>query len=513
MERESSLVTCGYSSCMHPRTRGSSRDSCSRRCGYPRARCWVSSKLEPGTVIVREIERGALTLVPAILVRLRVAALSRFRVPLDFCDQDRTLANTLHRGGTLMKRTHLCMVLVVAAVAAAACDPGDPRQAIVAVHTGAAWEPVPDNQTVTVLRDNPPLTGFFSMGPRGNAVSQPRDRNELLAQPFIYDGIDFRLDRTLGHTFMDARNGDGLLGIAPVGPFTAMPPPITRWHSNGLQLRPGDVVPIHMQRRVFVGEPYTGHWEWQDMTGTDGSVRLDVSTRIVGVHIIKVTEPGGQAPRLQRDDFELWLDGRTIDRTMPASSNGGALNSYIVDHDPRPGYDIARFDEVDDGRPFSVAVQEPDAVWNVCGERYGENIQFKLVAYTEVMADAVSQNCAHAATLPSSGTPYCVGGWATVGMPPDAPPSIPVAIVTSFQGQGVAQTWSQGIIFGQSSVFGNGGDNRNVLAHEIGHFLGYSDSSFLDGGAPAPNLMTDLSRNLTQHQCDVAYAATMNFPG
>jgi hypothetical protein len=88
---------------------------------------WVSSKLEPGAVIVHKIERGALspvtvmvvspaflvspwarfanqlamhqsieaasdgsaTLVPAILADCALPLLSRFRVPLDFRNQDR----------------------------------------------------------------------------------------------------------------------------------------------------------------------------------------------------------------------------------------------------------------------------------------------------------------------------------------------------------------------------------------------------------------------------------------
>src|SRR5207247_6839078 len=105
--------------------------------------------------------------------------------------------------------------------------------------------------------------------------------------------------------------------------------PSMRYHTNGLQLVPGVPVDCLLQRRVFVGEPYKdGHWEWQAFPDARGQVLLDVSTRVAGVKIIAVTEPGGEAPRTTQALAQLWIDGRTVDRLAQQTSNGGSLNSY-----------------------------------------------------------------------------------------------------------------------------------------------------------------------------------------
>src|SRR5262249_31220552 len=150
------------------------------------------------------------------------------------------------------------------------------------------------------FRDNPPLSGMVT---RGRFIRDPADplvRWPPGVQRFVWEGIDVRFDRLSGRTFRDERNPEGQLGVAPVGNPPRERPIALQWHTNGLQLSPKDPESLHMQERVFQGRPYEGAWIWQDLEGTNGSVVLDASTLIVGVHVIVVTEPGGRRPNVDR---------------------------------------------------------------------------------------------------------------------------------------------------------------------------------------------------------------------
>jgi len=172
---------------------------------------------------------------------------------------------------------------------------------------------------------------------------------------------------------------------------------------------PGVNQSVQMRERVFQGQPDRRAWVWRDIEGTRANVVLDQATRVGGVHVIVVTEPGGRRPPMDRAMAELWLDGRTVDRTSVVSGASGGLNVFITDHDPRTSLMLSAGASADNGRTFPAQFQEPDAVWSVCGERYRQNIQFRLVRYTEVLSTGI---CANAATRPNSGTPYCIVNWA-----------------------------------------------------------------------------------------------------
>jgi hypothetical protein len=58
-----------------------------------------------------------------------------------------------------------------------------------------------------------------------------------------------------------------------------------RWHSGGMRLSPGQEVTLYVQRRVFVGEPFNGNWQWENVPGAAGKLTLHPDTRLVGVHV------------------------------------------------------------------------------------------------------------------------------------------------------------------------------------------------------------------------------------
>ncbi|HMJ83104.1 MAG TPA: hypothetical protein VK504_08060 [Vicinamibacterales bacterium] len=386
-----------------------------------------------------------------------------------------------------------------------ACGSSDPRGRALAIHTGTEWVPGNSGETVAVLRDNPPLSGI--LGAERGTFTFETPAPPVPARSVVWDLFEIVFDRSGGHTFRDSRNVDGLLGVAPVGPQPGTRPAIIRWQANGLLLVPGQPVSLHMRRRVFHGEPFVGQWQWDDLPDTGSNVVLDSRTKIVGVSVIVVTEPGGTRPRMDRRLAEMWIDSRAVDRLESAFSRGGSLNARVYDADHRELLDVAQTASPSNGRANPLIMQIPDEVWTVCGERYGMNIQFRLVNYGEVSAD-VRPNCAHAATQPDTGTPYCVGGWVAEAIPAGSAPTIPLVFVRHYGGIGVAQAWPrQGILFGELEVFGNIGarNPQNTLAHEIGHYLG-GDVLFLDGAFGPSNLMADASRNLTREQCATAYS-------
>ena len=397
------------------------------------------------------------------------------------------------------------LLAVVALILLAACGSTDPRGRALAIHTGVQWVPGNNGETVTVLRDNPPLSGVIA-AERGTFSFQTPPPPPP-AQNVVWDGFELAFDRTLGHTFRDSRNAGGILGVAPTGPAPATRPVVFRWQSNGLLLSPGQSVSLHMIRRRYHGAAPNGTWGWDEVPDTDASVALDQRTKLVGVSVIVVTEEGVPRPRMNRRLAEMWIDSRAVDRLESATSSGGGLNARVYDADHRDSLDVAQTASPSNGRPDPVRMQIPDEVWSVCGERYGTNIQFRLVNYGEVASNVVSGACTHSATQPDSGTPYCVGGWARAAIPATSPATIPLVFVTRYTGSGVAQAYpGQGILFGETGVFGNGvGNGENTLAHEIGHYLG-GDALFFDGAFGPTNLMADRSRNLTREQCAAAYA-------
>jgi len=399
----------------------------------------------------------------------------------------------------------LLLLAVVSLIFLAACGSTDPRGRALAIHTGVQWVPGNNGETVTVFRDNPPLSGVI--GPEGGTFIFETPAPPRPAQNVVWDGLELVFDRTLGHTFRDPRNIDGLLGVAPTGPAPATRPVLVRWQSNGLLLSPGQPVSLHLRRRTYHGAAPNGRWGWDDVPDTDASVVLDQRTKIVGVSVIVVTEEGVPRPKMNRRLAEMWIDSRAVDRIESAFSSGGGLNARVYDADHRDSLNVAQTASPSNGRPDPVRMQIPDEVWSVCGERYGTNIQFRLVNYGEVASNVVTGACTHSATQPDTATGYCVDGWARAAIPPTSARTIPLVFVTHYTGRGVAQAYpNQGILFGETEVFGNGGDNReNTLAHEIGHYLG-GDALFHDGSFSPSNLMADSSRNLTREQCAAAYA-------
>jgi hypothetical protein len=367
---------------------------------------------------------------------------------------------------------------------------------------------------ITTYRDNPPLSGIIDISP-GRIIRTPSDSpyfrvaNRNLAAAFTWDRIDFRFDGSFGKTFQNDQNVDGFLGISPVGTQ------LGRWHSNGLLLRPGEVVNLQLQRHKFVGEPYSGQWQWQNV-GTGGSVVLEQNTIVVGVTVIVVRQ-GNERMVTNRALAELWFDGRTVDRLGQALSSGGSLNSYITDRDQRYTWDSNQFDNPNQGRIAGPLVQEIDSVWCYCGVHYGQNIQFRLVHYREIQSREIPNSPSDISTISASLFPYWVGTTAAYvnqleGVPADATPTIPIVIVRRYGRAGVAQAWREGIIFGEEDVFENGGGfPENTMAHELGHILGYGSPLFFDGTGSPNNLMAGNAPILLNEQCAVAYRSASTY--
>lgn len=422
------------------------------------------------------------------------------------------LAQTLHT-----KSIMLC-VIVAYALFLRDCDANDARYTPVAVHTGNSWTIMRDGNRITTYRDNPPLSGLLDISP-GQIVRTPAESpyfrvvNRSLEAAFIWDRVDFRFDGSVGRTFQSDQNGEGFLGISPVGTLPSSRLPLARWHSNGLLLRPGEPVNLQLQKRRFVGQPYTGQWQWQNVPSAAGSIVLDQSTIIVGVTVIVVRQTN-EPMSTNRALADLWFDGRTVDRLGQSLSSGGNLNSYITDHDQRSTWDPNRFDDPNQGRTVGALGQEIDSVWCYCGIHYRQNIQFRLVRYREIRSDEIPNYPSDIGTISATQLPYWVGAaLARVNqlesVPADAPPTIPIVIIRNYGRTGVAQAWQQGIIMGETDVFSNIGSffPQHTIAHELGHVLGFGSLLFLDGGGGPNNLMSNSAPILNNEQCAIAYRA------
>lgn len=428
---------------------------------------------------------------------------------------------------TIQRSLHInlmaLMVMPALILLCVSCDPNNPRNTPVAVHTGSGWSIMRDGNLITTYRDNPPLSGLVDISP-GQILRTPSDspyfrvENPNLAAAFIWDRIDFRFDGSFGRTFQSDQNNDGILGISPAGPLPSSSVPLARWHSNGLLLRPGEAVSLQLQHRRFVGEPYSGQWQWQSVPRAAGSIVLEQNTIIVGITVIVVRQ-GDERMSTTRALAELWFDGRTVDRLGQSFSSGGNLNSYITDRDPRSTWDPNLFDNPNQGRNTGPLAQEIDSVWCYCGIHYRQNIQFRLVRYREIQSSEIPNYPSDVSTISITELPYWIGTTASYvnqleGVPADAAPTIPIVIIRQYSPRrGVAQAWQQGIIMGERDVFSNIGAffPQHLIAHELGHVLGYNSPLFYDGAGGANNLMSNSAPILLNEQCSIAYAAASTF--
>jgi hypothetical protein len=431
-----------------------------------------------------------------------------------------------------------------AVVVAAGCS-YNPRTAQIAVHNGTHWEVLDRGNTITTLRDNPPLTGLVQLQPRllvesgGTALDRGGDARcpgwaGTVCRHWLNGG--YRIGGTSGHTFRDALNPDGLLGIAHV---SSTPPAsdggirLTDWHSNGLLLEPGTPVSLNFQELVFTGPPYRGRWGWQTYSTGSGNVVLAQNTHIAGVNVLVLDDNVPWPVRLDvpRDMAEMWLDGRTVENRAIALSAGGHSDIFSAHLDPRPSWVLSNFDDPNQGRGTdSLALQlrqEADSVWTYCGANFGMNIQFRLRAYARMNPSDVPQSGTCVGILDRRSDfremQSCVNAWTafardTFGMNDsnvwlvitkhfDVADS-PGAIATVF---GVTK-----ILWSQTELAGGTGASlpanvQNTLAHELGHVLGRGSALFadqLDGmGRPIPgNLMGNSAPILNRPQCELAYA-------
>jgi hypothetical protein len=366
----------------------------------------------------------------------------------------------------------------------------------------------PQRETVTVFRDNPPLTGFVRIHPYSITGSPPATvpRTSPVASSFVWSGTEYRFGGSFGHTFHDERNAEGYLGLSHVG---SAPRPGTieiRYHSNGLQLTPGNPVHLQLQQRERSRA-------WVDVPGVQGNVVLDPSTRIVGVSVIVVREPNDPAPATTEALAQMWFDGREVDRVQTSISSGGALNAFISDQLPRPAWTEAAFDNPSEGHRADAFRQEVDSVWCYCG-RFGRNIQFRLVRFVAIDRTRIT-GVAEGINMIQS--PRDRERWVrnvvAAAVPKGGPPSIPVIVVKEYTVglEGPGQAWPDGIVIGENLYTDIGRLNRqNGLAHELGHVLGFDaagnlDPSFYDLTSGPPNLMRDSSGILTERQAQVAY--------
>lgn len=407
-------------------------------------------------------------------------------------------------------------VLPALLLAAGACSPAFTAAS---AHTGREWQSLWEGSTITTFRDNPPLSGLLAWE-GSNIVRTPEGTpyswtsHPRLASAFTWDRADYRFGGSGGATFRDDRNPEGVLGISHAGPLPTARTRLLQWHSNGLLLSPGVPVDLQLQRRSFVGAPYQGSWQWGDVPNVRGRVVLDQRTRLVGVTVIVVRD-GTETMLTNRALAELWFDGRTVDRLHTATSSGGSLNAYLIDHDPRPNWRSEAVEDPAQGRTTGPFVQEVDAVWSYCGVNFGQNIQFRLVRYREITSSQLPGG-RPISSMTESQIPYTIANALDVvnrleGVPAGAPRTLPIVIVRNYGRRGVAQAWAQGIIFGEEAFSNIGARNpQTQMAHELGHVLGISSHLFNDGApgvADPENLMSTGAPRLSAEQCQVAHTA------
>jgi hypothetical protein len=399
----------------------------------------------------------------------------------------------------------------------------------IAVNTGNPvgfkWDiDEPAGSTVTVYRDNPPLMGLLNVPPGGSiqrtpVESVPYHVTSYLTEPFLWNGMNYRFAGSDGATFMDKFNPDGYLGITHLGPLPSASqafPSAIHWHTNGLQLVPGQPAHLQLQRLVFV----SGSWTWQDVPDVQATLDLDPSTVIDAVEVIVVHVPGQEMPRTDRALAQLWFDGRTVSRLGSFVADGSSVKAFLADHDPRVVWSLTtdNMNDADQGRASRspLAQQDPDAIWCQCAMTQ-RNIQFRLVRYEEVSSDVVP-GCAMVGSVYFTGDyESCVSAWAQYvqahSNTPYAHPIIPIVVLSNYPETGAAQAWPEGIVIGEHDIT-RGRDPNHTLAHELGHFLGFSgpteNPQFADFFGGTQNLMHS-GTVLTVGQCSVAYTRAQAF--
>jgi hypothetical protein len=415
----------------------------------------------------------------------------------------------------------LCLLTLAAGCGNNPEDLWASNTALVAVDTGpsGSFQELRADRTLISERDNPPIFGWIPF--TGTVVSSPSSHDSFLTRSLVWTQTEFRFDGSQGHTFTDTRNPDGMLSVAPIGQRTDQN--YIRYHTNGLLLQPGDPVHLALQKHVYLGRPYSGHWEWETFpsgSAAAGSIELDPTTALVPVRVLRIDEPGVTQPwALSEALAQMWFDGRAVDHSQTSLSSGGSLNSFVNDQDPRPTYENG---QVEPWGPSAMAgtaggteEQQPDAVWCVCSS-FHKNIQFRLVDFQEVNAGSFSQACAATASLTDHlFAQTCLRGWTSVA---DRVHPLPNAVTLAFvhnyaaSGDAVAEAFpGDGVVvsdLGLKDATGNV-NPENILAHELGHILGGAAPEFLDGfhgPGTIHNLMNDASPVLTAAQCSIAFA-------
>lgn len=410
-----------------------------------------------------------------------------------------------------------------------------------AVHTGSGWRTAFLGNVVVTMRDNPPFSGLANLEPQGVMIGldrQPGDPPRPFAHTIDRNAGGFAFLRTAfrivvdegvdGGIPNDALSPLGLLGVAPAiwdASATAPPDPSqlnqvgltnVRWHSSGIQLRVGTDVPVHLERFRYFGEIYKGQWAWENVPEASTRLRLHPSTRIVPIAAVRLIETNSQGqpvlPGVSREDIQMWFDGRAIETRAFASTSGGSSEMRVVDRDPRNHWSNSEMEETGlatNGRLDPDLVQEPDEVWSLCGQRYGINIQFQTDIIVDLRLADIDAPCNRASLADPVTLQACIRVWRAELRVPERDTAVFISRVFSGTLNAPAQAAAGGLIIGTNEIV-RSTQRSNLLAHELGHVLGYGSTVFLDTPwqMGPPNLMgPGGARELTREQCEIAYAA------
>lgn len=441
--------------------------------------------------------------------------------------------------------TGLGLVAIAVGSVGGSCD-GVPLEPVpwvapFAVHTGGGWRTAFLGNVIVTMRDNPPFSGLANLEPQGVMIGldrQPGDPPRPFAHNIDRNAGGFAFLRTAfrivvdegvdGGIPQDALNPLGLLGVAPAiwdASATAPPDPSqlnqvgltnVRWHSSGIQLRVGTDVPVHLERFRYFGEIYKGQWAWENVPEASTRLRLHPSTRIVPIAAVRLIETNSQGqsvlPGVSREDIQMWFDGRAVETRAFASSSGGSSEMRVVDRDPRNHWSNREMEETGlatNGRLDPDLVQEPDEVWSLCGQRYGMNIQFQTQTIADLDISDFQAPCNHASQTNALSFQQCIQRWREGASIPGNNIAVFVARVFAGQMAAPAQAAEGGLVIGTNNL-ADASQGPNLLAHELGHVLGYGNNVFLDSfwTMGPPNLMgLGGSKELTREQCAIAYAA------
>lgn len=285
---------------------------------------------------------------------------------------------------------------------------------------------------------------------------------------------------------------------------------------------------LTLQQRTRSGSGETYVWNWNDLPGTSATLVLDPQTVLVAVEVIVLRVPPRNT-RVDRPFAQLVFDGRTIDRLAAGVSNGGSGFDAIVDNDPRPSWDIARFDNLSNGRQNEAGAGAPleiDQIYSQCGDgrtASGSNIQFRMVNYAEVTwQDLASPECnisrcgrLSTDTLPASACNPCIAAAhrvADLRAGVSFPHAVPVLIIaddnfslasTGF-GWTVGNACDSGVIIDEYFRSFTNLPLALVAGHEIGHILGLNHNN------AAGNLMNaagGIGETIDPTDCVAAYSS------